>query len=513
MLVSSGTLVTFRATPAWDFYVYKWSRPECAETGDAKNPGVEKMCVLTVTARLRITATFANADLGGIRYRHIPVHGIGGTLTVSGVESGDMVEEGMLLTFRATPAWKFYVHKWSHPDCSETGDWENPAVEKMCVLTAKARLSVTVTFAEALRKPDPWDACISDFRDPPALTCLNFCGAPPKAYLPTVDGKRILNYQCPDSEVAKHCDQVMRCLFYRGYTEECERATVPLAECHTKGEHVCVHEAYEKTGAVCVPPDRITLITPPAPSPLPPSDVARMGLNVRVHPEEFVTGQFLRPSTFNRAIVSGYEILRETNGSGNFSMVGFEPGGIRGYFIDRSPPSGATVRYKVRVRSDPGPGPVSDASNVVVIPIWDTVEARDCAAENRFPALDLQQCGNCFLEHEEVGGFPVGSDGVCVPREGGFGGLSQEVVCGAFGGVVQEEGDGKICSAIDQAGTFCILDSKDAFPCRGLFKTVRTCNLVHKRPALNPFACAEKCTFSNDIVVGDECRRNPLIPE
>ena len=167
----------------------------------------------------------------------------------------------------------------------------------------------------------------------------------------------------------------------------------------------------------------------------------------------------------------------------------------------------------MRVRSDPGPGPVSDASNVVVIPMWDTVEARDCAAENRFPALDLQQCGSCFLEHEEVGGFPVGSDGVCVPLEGGFGGLSQEVVCGAFGGVVQEEGDGKICSAIDQAGTFCILDSKDAFPCRGLFKTVRTCNLVHKRPALNPFACAEKCTFSNDIVVGDECRRNPLIPE
>ena len=89
-------------------------------------------------------------------------------------------------------------------------------------------------------------------------------------------------------------------------------------------------------------------------------------------------------------------------------------------------------------------------------------------------------------------GWEVG--GVCVKRAGDFVNADEDL-CRAFGGTVQMEGDGEVCAGLDQAGTFCILDSAApyAFPCRGLFKHLRTCNLLYQRPALNPFVCDEKC--------------------
>ena len=89
-------------------------------------------------------------------------------------------------------------------------------------------------------------------------------------------------------------------------------------------------------------------------------------------------------------------------------------------------------------------------------------------------------------------GWEVGE--VCVKRTGEFVN-ADEVLCRAFGGTVKMEGDGKVCLNLDQAGTFCVLDSTEpyAFPCQGLFKHLRTCNLLYQRPALNPFVCDEKC--------------------
>ena len=55
--------------------------------------------------------------------------------------------------------------------------------------------------------------------------------------------------------------------------------------------------------------------------------------------------------------------------------------------------------------------------------------------------------------------------------------------------------DWSVCKGLDKAGTFCVVDSEPphAFPCRGLFKRLRTCNLTYNRPALNPFICDAKC--------------------
>ena len=63
---------------------------------------------------------------------------------------------------------------------------------------------------------------------------------------------------------------------------------------------------------------------------------------------------------------------------------------------------------------------------------------------------------------------------------------------------------GKICSGMDSNDTFCIMDSAAGFPCRGLFKHLRSCNVQFNRKALNPFFCGEKCGAQK--AVGSECR-------
>ena len=94
--------------------------------------------------------------------------------------------------------------------------------------------------------------------------------------------------------------------------------------------------------------------------------------------------------------------------------------------------------------------------------------------------------------------------GACFSQSGDLGELSDDVLCVAFGGTVQTAtGGGEVCSGMDKNGTFCIMNSVDAFPCRGLFKHLGICNVKHNRPALNPFFCGENC--GEKKAVGGEC--------
>ena len=61
----------------------------------------------------------------------------------------------------------------------------------------------------------------------------------------------------------------------------------------------------------------------------------------------------------------------------------------------------------------------------------------------------------------------------------------------------------RVCSGVDANDTFCLVDSEDAYPCRGLFRHVRRCNDDYNRSALNPFFCGPKCGAEN--AVGKEC--------
>ena len=90
-------------------------------------------------------------------------------------------------------------------------------------------------------------------------------------------------------------------------------------------------------------------------------------------------------------------------------------------------------------------------------------------------------------------------------------------LCGALGGVLQtvavSGGNAHVCSEIDANDTFCIVGSRGAFPCRGLFKHVALCNSVYNRPALNPFFCGEKCLpDSSDYACGGECAEGEIVP-
>ena len=78
--------------------------------------------------------------------------------------------------------------------------------------------------------------------------------------------------------------------------------------------------------------------------------------------------------------------------------------------------------------------------------------------------------------------------------------------CRMRGGEVRiDSGSGtRICLGLDRSGTFCLVDSDDAFPCRGLFKHVRRCNDVYHRPALNAFICGERCG-ADETARGRDC--------
>ena len=78
--------------------------------------------------------------------------------------------------------------------------------------------------------------------------------------------------------------------------------------------------------------------------------------------------------------------------------------------------------------------------------------------------------------------------------------------CRMRGGEMQiDSGSGtRICLGLDRSGTFCLVDSGDAFPCRGLFKHVRRCNDVYHRPALNAFICGARCG-ADETARGNGC--------
>ena len=112
-------------------------------------------------------------------------------------------------------------------------------------------------------------------------------------------------------------------------------------------------------------------------------------------------------------------------------------------------------------------------------------------------------CGGMNRQEEE--GSAAGSCGACLPgfdemrgrcvdigENGDYGLLPQEEVCEILWGDIREVGGGRVCVGADEVGTFCILGSRDAFPCHGFFRRILRCNL-HNRPGMNPFVCGAVC--------------------
>ena len=83
--------------------------------------------------------------------------------------------------------------------------------------------------------------------------------------------------------------------------------------------------------------------------------------------------------------------------------------------------------------------------------------------------------------------------------------FSTSQLCNDLGGDITAQGGGEICKGMDKSGTFCIVGSQDAFPCRGLYKHVINCNGGYNRPALNPFICGPKCEQNTQRARGEKC--------
>ena len=80
-----------------------------------------------------------------------------------------------------------------------------------------------------------------------------------------------------------------------------------------------------------------------------------------------------------------------------------------------------------------------------------------------------------------------------------------------FGGRLQAtEGGQAVCSNIDRNDTFCIVSSRVAFPCQGLFRHVWKCN-ANNRPALNPFFCGGRCEGGENAARGRDCGVQTLL--
>ena len=110
----------------------------------------------------------------------------------------------------------------------------------------------------------------------------------------------------------------------------------------------------------------------------------------------------------------------------------------------------------------------------------------DCAALNKHrPQGGVGGCGGCLDDTTDI-------EGECVRKDGDFRREEHETVCETYLGGVLTSGR-QVCKGIDEAGTFCILNSRDAFPCRGLFRHVLRCNLTYNRVGLNAFACGRSC--------------------
>ena len=381
--VGDGGTLTLLATPADGFYVSGWSHSNCVSIGDSTRPGEEQKCVLTANSDLLVVADFSEVPVVPVApepqseytvsYSRVPANEIGGTLTVAGLVSGGAVASGASVTFSAIPAEGFYVFDWSAPDCAEKGEAANPQVEKRCVLTADSELSVTVFFAETVA-PE-WRDCARPFSfvfKPDAnFICEGICLHPHGDYAPTsAGGGYVFRYECPNTGIDMHCDELRYCMESGLTEEECVAEGEPSSvECH-EGPSSCAAEAREMSGAACVPPERITVprtVPPPPPEPpsrpgIPSAFFSGVADNVAISWEKSIV------RLHSGVTISGYEILRQDNGEGDFVSVGFSVGD-GSFHEDLDAPEFATVRYKVRAHSNAGPSPFSDASRPFFVPM------------------------------------------------------------------------------------------------------------------------------------------------
>ena len=509
-----GTTVTFTATPAsGGWYVEKW-------TGDDGNCAVSgEECELTANANLFVTVHFAQRQQNAVSLTYEAVPAEGGNVTVAGLTGGTVVG-GAMVTFLATPAAGWYVENWNHKDCVNVGTAASPGDGKECILTANADLNVRVEFSPVLQTiiytelpsgkiGGTLTASIPSGEATLHGTTVTFTATPAAGwYVEEWTGD---NGNCAMS--GEECELTADANLFVTvrFVETQTTASLTYAAVPAAGGNVTVMGL---TGGTVVGGAMVTFLATPAAG---WALVAWEGdgangncadelkCELTANRDLFVTVRFAMTTLVE------YAVFPEDGRGGTLTVAGlagedFAYAGATLTFT-ATPAKGWTLAaWEGDVESCVAPALECELTTANVDLRVTARFAQDCAAENR-QSGDSGACGDCLDTYEELSG--AGS--LCVKGEGDYyGNIPQDVLCRALRGDPEGaplEGNGRVCSGVDANDTFCILDSVDGLPCRGLFRHVLRCNIEFNRLALNPFFCGKKCEDPEPPnAVGGECR-------
>ena len=509
-----GATVTFTATPAAGWYVGGWNDGACVNTGAAATPGVEQECVLTANANLLVTATFAVA--------RAVVYGenVSASLAAGGaaVASGDTVADGVTIAFLATPPESYEFAGWTN-NGAEVCVGQNP-----CLLAADADLSARAEFASLLRTiiyaevPDDQSGGTLVASVPSGGTTLRgttvtFTATPAAGWY--VGGWN--DGACVNTGAAATPGVEQECVLTAN-ANLLVTATFAVARAVVYGENVSASLA--AGGAAVASGDTVADGVTIAFLATPPESYEFAGWTN--NGAEVCVGQnpcLLAADADLSARAEFASLLRTII----YAEVPDDQSG--GTLVASVPSGGTTLRgLTVTFTAAPAAG--------WTLAAW-AGDGAGCAAEglecglpvNRDLFVTVYFAENCGAKNRAQGGvrsgFAPGNCGGCLDGHGLFGltrDLCAEAETGDFGDIPQKdvclklqgradaqlEGNGKVCSGVDANDTFCILDSAEALPCRGLFRHVLKCNVGWNRRALNPFFCGEACG-AGEKAVGGEC--------
>ena len=506
--VYSGGTVTFTATPEPGWELSAWE----GDVGSCAAPDLK--CVLTVNDDLRVTALFSQAPR--IRYESNPSEASGRVAVVGAdgnADGEDFAYSGGTVTFTATPAFGWEVAAWA----GDVGSCIAPAVE--CEAAVNMDLYVTVRFSrvtvrvEAANIPAEGGSVTVQLSGPDYA----FLGSDATFTATPADGWYAAGWEGLGTAGCAGLECVVMIA-----TEADLLVTVRFAEVEAPTVRV------EYAGD---PPYAGTLSAV-----LPGLDFAFLGATVTFTAKpstdwlvegwagEGTADCAAKPQCAVAADGDLHVTVRFAPVARATVRVAYETAPDGGRLTVELPGSdfafaGASVTFKATpmagwtIAAWEGDAvvtcPASSLTCVLIAGSDLAVGARfrqyDCVAENREGSGS--ECGECLADYGEMGIY-------CVEKAtGDFGIAPQSEICRALQGggkAARLEGDGemKVCSGVDANDTFCILDSVDGLPCRGLFRHVLRCNMEFNRLALNPFFCGKKCDDdpSKPRAVGGECR-------
>ena len=481
-----GTTIIFTAQPDSGFYLLKWGE-NCAGQPPAEphERGLPQTCELTLHMETTVAATFERAWQTTFNQ---PDNGTLSAEVKDGktLQSGGAAREGMTVVITAQPAPGFYLLKWTG-DCDgqTVGSLTLPGAAKTCELTADSQKQFGAVFeraSETMFNPAPQGGRLSArIKDGAELTpgertragtTIIFTARPdPRYYLlkwtgdcegePAADPNE--REQPKECEVVAGGDPQVGAVFKLAWLVN----FAPLPDHSQNGTLSARVKGGKDLRSGDAVPDGATVVFTATPNP----------------------GFYMARWTRNRAGRCGaaFENPERSPASQTCEAV------VIGDSFEITPPapefnsSCLPIKNALGDEDNPGKCVCADPAHL----IFGEGENRFCAPPTICPTNYSNKNRDC-IEHDANPPLPDYAN-------------SPEGCEEVFGGQRRlQTGGVEVCSGIDIQGTFCLVGSRDAFPCRGLFKHVRRCNGFH-RPALNPFICGVECPGGGNTARGRYC--------